>query len=189
MQKNKIVKAKTTEEIKNDFKHSSTGYDSGYILKKANEERLAKKNDGTFSVTHDTYYYKAMTLLEFDHGVLLTNSVPDLHGVFALELFKNIQKEYDCQTPTEKSLAEVVTLNFIRILETQRQIKHTESNVKTRYDILYIEILSKELDRAERHYLTSLQALRMIKMPQLEVNIRTQTAIVGQNQVVQVKNP
>lgn len=180
-----LTKIKTIEEIKKDFELLGTNYDARYILEKANEEDNSEKSVDAHSKLNDTFYYKAMTLLEFDKGILMLNAIPDLHRVFALELFKDIQKEYDCKTATEKSLAEVLTLNFIRILETQRQITYSESNAKTKYDFQYVEILSKELDRAQRHYLSSLQALRMVKMPQLEVSIRTQNAFVGNNQVLQ----
>lgn len=187
MQKNKIVKTKTIEEIKEAISGSSTGFDSRYVFRQADEEIKNFKEPKVIS--SDTNYYKAMTLFEFDKGVLLLNSVSDLHKVFAIEFSKNLQKEYDCKTPSEKSLAHITSLNFIRSLEIQHRINsYLEMKTINQNGIGYLNVMSKELDRAERHYLTSLQALRTIKMPQLEVNIRTQTAIVGQNQAVQVKN-
>lgn len=185
MPDDKIIKTKTIEEIKKSFESSTTGYDSAYILRKADKERV----DGEIKeYTPDSAYYKAMSLFEFDKGVLLLNSIPEIHIVFALDFNKNLQKEFDCKTPSERSLAEVVTLNFIRILETQRKIKDNQKSVKTRYDIQYIAILSKELDRAERHYMTSLEALRTLHSPSFNVSIKTNTAVIGQNQAVQVKN-
>ncbi len=186
MPSNKITKQRTIEEIRGSLESSATGYDSTYILRKADEEISKCKKEQLY--TPDTAYYKAMSLFEFDKGILLLNSLPDLHVVFALDFNKNLQKEYDCKTPSEKSLAEIVTLNFIRILETQRKIKDCQKNVSTRYDIQYISILSKELDRAERHYLASLQALRTLRNPSFEVNIKANNAVVGNNQAVQVKN-
>ncbi len=183
--KKEIVEVKTTEEIERMFESVGTGYNKKYILNKAYEEAEKHGGTGEFNVTADTNYYKAVTMLEFNHGILLSNSVTDLHSSFAIEFFQNLLKEFDCKTPSEKSLAETVALNFVRILETQRKIKDNQKSVKTRYDVQYISVLSKELDRAERHYLTSLQTLRMYKMPQLAVNINTQNAFVGNNQVLQ----
>ncbi len=54
--------------------------------------------------------------------------------------------------------------------------------------VRFLAIMSQELDRANRHYLTTIQALRTIKQPSLGVNIKAQTAILGQNQVVQANN-
>lgn len=180
-----IVKAKTTEEIQKIFESLDTGYNKRYVLGEANKELEKQHQSEKFTVMPDSNYYKAMTMLEFDHAVLLTNSVPNLFNTFAVEFFNNLLKEFNCKTPSEKSLAEVVALNFVRILEAQRKLKDIESSVKTRYDVQYVGVLSKELDRAERHYLTSLQTLRMYKMPQLAVNINTQNAFVGNNQVLQ----
>lgn len=185
MPKNKIEKVKTIEEIKRSFESSLTGYDADYILRKADKER---DGDQVKQYTSDTAYYKAMSLFEFDKGILLLNSVPELYAVFAVDFSKNLQNEYDCKTPSEKSLAEVVTLNFVRVLEAQRKLKDNQMSVKTRYDVQYVAILSKDLDRAERHYLTSLQALRSLRNPSFEVNIKANNAVVGNNQAIQVKN-
>ena len=46
-------------------------------------------------------------------------------------------------------------------------------------------VMGKELDRANRHYLTAIQTLRMLKQPPMQLNIRANTAVVGQNQIVQ----
>lgn len=186
MPNNKIVKPKTIEEIKRAISSSATGFDAWYILQKADKEIKDLKEPKEFTL--DSNYYKAMTLFEFDKGVLLLNAIPELHRIFALDFSKNLQAEYNCATPSEKSVAEVVSLNFVRILETQRKIKDALGSIKTRYDVQYLAVLSKELDRAERHYLTSLQALKMLRSPSFEVNIKTNTAILGQNQVVQTNN-
>ena len=186
MPDNKIIKTKSIEEIRKSLGESYTGFDSKYILRLADEEVGDLKDKREFFL--DSNYYKAMTLFEFDKGVLLLNAIPELHRVFALDFSKNLQLEYNCKTPSEKSIAEIVSLNFVRVLETQRKIKDALEGMKTRYDIQYLAVLSKELDRAQRHYLASLQALKMLRSPSFEVNIKTNTAVVGQNQAVQVKN-
>lgn len=188
MLKNKISKTKTIGEIKRYFELSGTDYDSRHILEMANKEREGKKSVNAYTLTQDTYVFKAMTLLEFDHSILLANSVPDLFRSFVVEFFRSLLKEFDCKTVSEKSLAETVALNFVRILETQRKIKDNQTNVQTKYDIQYIAILSKELDRAERHYTTSLNELRSMRMPKLSMSIKTNTAVVGSNQIVQVRD-
>jgi len=187
MQKNKLVKIKSIGEIKKTMSEMSLGFDSKYILRRAEEEMKDFKKDTR--VASNTNYYKAMTLFEFDKGVLLLNSTPDLHRVFALEFSKNLQAEYSCKTPSEKSIAEIISLNFVRILDIQQKINaYLEMKTINPNGIGYLNVMSKELDRAQRHYLTSLQALKMLKTPLLEVNIKTQTAVVGQNQIVQSNN-
>lgn len=51
-----------------------------------------------------------------------------------------------------------------------------------------INTLYKELDRASRQFLMSIHTLRMMKQPPVQVNIKTSTAIVGQNQLFQTDN-
>jgi len=185
MQKNKIVKTKSIEEIKQSIKDSGTGFDSGYILRQAGKEI----GDEAKEFTSDTNYYKAMTLFEFDKGILLLNGLPSLYQYFALEFSKNLQVEYGCKTPSEKSIAEIVSLNFVRTLSIQQRINaYLEMKTINPNGIGYLNVMSKELDRAERHHLTSLEALRTLHSPFFSVNIKTNTAVLGQNQVVQVKN-
>jgi hypothetical protein len=49
----------------------------------------------------------------------------------------------------------------------------------------WIALLSKDLDRANKHFLASIQTLRLMKQAPLQVNINTN---IGQNQVIQNKN-
>ncbi|OGC68478.1 hypothetical protein A2415_00040 [candidate division WWE3 bacterium RIFOXYC1_FULL_39_7] len=187
MSKNKITKPKTTDEMREVALGLRTGFEASYILEKLDEEHKSLKKPK--EVSSDSYLYKSMTLFEFDKGVLLLNAIPELHRIFALEFNKNLQKEFDCKTPSEKSLAEVLALNWVRILSTQQSINaYLAMKTINQNGIGYLNVLSKELDRAERHYLTSLQTLKMLKMLPMKVNIKTQTAIVGQNQVVQANN-
>lgn len=118
----------------------------------------------------------------------MIGAVPERYRTFAIDFNRNLQKEFECQTPSEKATAELVTVNFIRTLEIQHKIIWRHEQGVDEIAMKYIAILSKELDRANRHYLNSLQTLKMLKQPTLEVNIKTQTAVVGQNQIVQANN-
>lgn len=158
------------------------------ILKRVQEELDSHKNHSQ-KMTPESASYKAFTLFEFDKGILMAAAVPERYRTFCIDFSRNLQKEYQCETPSEKATAELVAINFVRTLEIQYRINcflelgHVTDNL-----VKHFAILSKELDRANRHYLASLQTLKMIKLPALEVNIKTQTAVVGQNQIVQSNN-
>lgn len=140
-------------------------------------------------MTTKSSLYKALTLFEFDKGILMTSAVPEKYRSFSIELSRSLQKEYQCETASEKATAELVALSFIRTLEIQNKINsYLGRGEITDMGVRYLAVLSKELDRANRHYLSSLQTLKMIKQPAIEVNIKTQTAVVGQNQIVQSSN-
>jgi hypothetical protein len=188
MPKNKIVKKRTAEEVKTLVLDSGTGFDAKHVFIKAAEELEDFKD--TKQIGSDTYLYKSMTLYEFDKGVLLVNALPELYRVFALEFSKNLQSDYKCIDQGEKSLAEVVALNFVRTIYMQDRITaYLAMRSINDVGVKYLDFVSRELDRAQRHYLGSLQALRTLHNPSFEVNIRANTALVGQNQAIQVKNP
>ena len=46
----------------------------------------------------------------------------------------------------------------------------------------FISIMSKELDRANRNYLTAMNNLLEIKRPQMNINVKTKNAYFWQNQ-------
>jgi hypothetical protein len=54
--------------------------------------------------------------------------------------------------------------------------------------VKYLSFLSIELDKAHKRYLSSLQTLKDIKNPPMEMNVRAQTAIIGNNQLIQSNN-
>ena len=113
----------------------------------------------------------------------LASTVGERIRPLVIEFARKIIVEYDCKTVSEKALAEVVVSAYARILECSKcmqditLVKYTSNALNGLY-----EIISKELDRAHRHFVTSLATLRQIKSPTLEVNVRAQTAIIGQNQ-------
>jgi hypothetical protein len=187
MPDSQLTKPKSIEEIKKTFKDCSLGFDPEYVLKQADEE--TKDLKGLKEFAPDTNFYKAMTVFEFDKGILLTSAIPERFKVFALEFNKNLQVEYNCVTSSERSMAELVTLNFVRTLAIQNKINSCLSmNSIGETGVKFLAVMSKELDRAEKHYITSLAALKSFKMPSMAVNIKTNTAVVGQNQIVQSNN-
>jgi len=48
----------------------------------------------------------------------------------------------------------------------------------------FISIMSKELDRANRNYLTAINNLIEIKRPQMNINVKTNNAYFWQNQQI-----
>jgi len=48
--------------------------------------------------------------------------------------------------------------------------------------------MSKEIDRAMRHYLTAIQVLNTMNQPKLQLTLKADTAVVGQNQIIQANH-
>lgn len=174
-------------DIKEVLSQNAVGDDPIAVIRDLQEElKDARKVQDT---TTEGKLYKAMTLLEFENGTLVTAAIPGKYRTFCIDFFRNLQKEYQCELPSEKATAELVALNFVRTLEIQNKINACFAmGEPTEMVIKYLAVLSKELDRANRHYFNALQMLKMLKQPALEVNIRAQTAVIGQNQLVQSNN-
>lgn len=146
-------------------------------------------NNGEQSATPETFIFKAMTLYEFENGVLLTTAVSEAYKTLAIDLSHKLQKDFDCQSNAEKSLAEIATINYIRTLDIQRRMtNYLEKGSITDIGVRFLDVMSRELDRANRHYIQSVEALKMFKQPPMNLKINANTAVVGQNQVVQAVN-
>ncbi len=65
-------------------------------------------------------------------------------------------------------------------------MEYNQKHVGAQYDG-YRNYLSKELDRAHRQFLSALETLKAIQQPAMKVNIKTNTAFVGENQQFNTK--
>lgn len=172
------------KRIVNRVKNIQTNYDPEAISRDANH-KLATIKPGT-ALNNDAVFIKAMTLNEFQNGALLTSIVPEIYRTFAVDMLRKIQDEYKCKTVSERATAEIVTISFIRMLVIQDRINSYLSEGKTtELGVKFMAVMSKELDRANRHYTIALQSLRMLNQPSINVNVRSNTTIVGQHQVIQ----
>lgn len=185
-----LEKPKTSEEIK-ALLNLRTAYDPKDTLRQA---ELAIRNgvdedeDGQYElssewVSKNDPVFRALTLSEFKNGSLMVNCVPDEYRTFVINMSCKIQEDYNCLLASEKSLAELAAINFVRTLEIQRKItNYLDMKSLTDNGVKYLAILSKELDRANRHFIAVIQTLRMLKQSPVSVNVKAQTAFVGQNQ-------
>lgn len=101
----------------------------------------------------------------------------------AFNLRKNIIEEYNCQTYSEKALVDMIVNAYARNLSLSRMLVNTATTGHTTPGLnQFMVIMSKEIDRANRHFLTALETLKHFKQPELKVNVKTKNAFIGQNQ-------
>jgi hypothetical protein len=129
------------------------------------------------------------------------------------DLLEQLTQEYDCQTPSELTLVNIASVNYTHYFKILQQINSCEISLqalyyghhncgpdgyhpvnsingckRSQFELLRLGILSKEADRVFRHYLNAINTLRRMKQLPIQINIKTQTAVFGQNQVVQANN-
>jgi len=158
------------------------------VLEQAEEKMLTLDPNG-HEMTNDEPIFKAMTLREFDNGTLLSMAMSKPYKTLGIDLMRKLQTEYKCESPSEKATAELASISFMRILDTQRRItNYLDIGSFSDIGVQYVAVLSKELDRASRHYLAALQTLRMLKQPPMSVNVKANIANVANQQVVKNEN-
>ena len=180
--KTKAIKITSDDEVYNFL---TMPFGASEVMKKAKAEinkRIANKEAQVedMAITH------AIALREFDNGILLAEASSELVRVFVAQFAKDLMQQYKCDTVAKKSLAEITALNFGRIISIQKYLlgfarKDEYSDLTSKI----VGVLSKELDRAQRHYLTSLQALEMGVQPPLRLNIHTQSTNIANQQAIQ----
>ncbi len=65
-------------------------------------KELKNNSKNGIAATPDSDLYKAMTLNEFDQGILMASAIPERFRTFCIDFSHNLQKEYKCETPKEK---------------------------------------------------------------------------------------
>lgn len=101
-----------------------------------------------------------------------------------IELTNNLIEEYECNNTLEQTLCEVIANSYGKVMQISRKFTSVMiageylSDERTRY----LSMLWKELDRANRSYLTALNNLIELKRPQMNINVKTKNAYFWQNQ-------
>jgi len=178
-----INKNSTFEEKKAEFlSDASDIYSAEKLLKeiiKGLDSDLTKEEKNKKTM-------EALIGFELDTHFALTETTSARYRALVVKLCKQIIQEYDCKTPSEKALAEIIAGAFVRQLRCASRLEDgLGSDNLNSYTASIMSVIGKELDRAHRQYLSAIQTLRIIKQPPLNVSIKTNTAIVGQNQLIQ----
>ncbi len=146
--------------------------------KKAAEKQLVEKMN------------EAMPVVALDTHYILARGVMEEIRPFVIDFANQLAAEYDCKTPTEKALVEIVTAAYARILQftgvMTRQVRDEHCS-----EILsnFYKVASQELDRANRHFTNALGTLKQIKSPAMTVQVKATNAFVAQNQQVNATSP
>lgn len=134
-------------------------------------------------------FRKALTLYGLDTHFPLEETVAERYRPLVMEFSRKLIQDYNCQTAGEKALAEVIVSAYARILTYSRQLGGATQTISfTKVHVELYSMLSKELDRANRHFITALTTLKQLKAPSLEISVKAKTAFVAQNQQINATN-
>lgn len=132
---------------------------------------------------------EVMIALETDTHVGLMETFYSQYRGLAKEFSDQLIRDYRCDTSAEKALAEVITNAYVRVIDNSRRLNANLGDpgggqVINENRTKYLAMLSKQVDRANRQFITALTTLKMMKSPSIEMNIKAKTAFVSQNQQV-----
>lgn len=189
---NKIMTEKEADEIKSIMarfslsvfsrEHDSALHDevkNKIIPKILGRENVAEKEK-------DDYLTKTLYTMGLDTKVQLAESIQEEHRTMAINFCDQIVIEYDCKTPSEKALAQVIANAFVRTMEYSNTLE-TGRNKTVKLNLIgFYSMIGKELDRANRHFLSSLITLRQMKSPTIKINVTAKTAFVAENQQINI---
>jgi hypothetical protein len=125
------------------------------------------------------------TTLSFAFGVenghTISSCVNKSFQMMAVEMKKELEKEFDCKNYSEKALVDLAVNGYVRVMCHSWKMDGNQAYIGQKYDS-YRNYLSHEIDRSHRHYISAIETLKFLKQPTLKVNIKTNNAFVSENQ-------
>lgn len=173
------------EDAKSYILNISTSTDTRATLQKFANQYLPLIQAGTISKEQEEKMIKEIVeisqSLGVETGFSLMNSVNDENYGLANELKRNLEKEFNCNSYSEKMLVDLMANSYMRKLTYSKRMDNNQKYVGHQYDS-YRNYLSKEIDRAHRQFISAIETLKFMKQPSMRVNIKTNNAFVGENQ-------
>lgn len=100
-----------------------------------------------------------------------------------MEFSEDIAKEYDCKTTMELSLCETIASSYYSMIKGSQQMQRMYSiEYLSSEKNGYYAMISKEVEKQSRLYMTSMMTLRALKSPSTHVSIKAKNAFIGENQ-------
>lgn len=175
---NKPVKKLTNKEVRDKLLWVRAADDPDYWTEEKVDSIYKAVKEGATKETD-----KVMMALSFDTDHSLIHTVSEKYQSMVIELRRKLIKDFDCKTDAEKALVDMAVSGYMRVVRsTEAFTRCLDLNNANNNLNQFMANMSKETDRANRHFLTAYQMLMQLKQPQINVNVRTKNAFVAQAQ-------
>lgn len=179
------VRKFTVEEARNYIINTLSTTDTKATLKNFSIKYLPKIQKGNLSNDEEKELTKEVIeisqALGVETGFAIMNSVGDKYYGLAKEIKRNLQKEFNCRSYSEKMLVDLAIGSYISKLNYTSLLRQNQTSAGSDYNG-YRNFVSKEIDRAHRQFISVIETLKFMKQPSMKVNIKTNNAFVGENQ-------
>lgn len=151
------------------------------------EQAIKDGKKGTVKGEHSELAEKAVFALGFENDYTLTETIDEKYRPMAIELRRQLIRDFNCRTYAEKVLVDSIVGGYMRTLRCARVFNNcTHREFLSEVNNAYMANASKEMDRAQRQLTTAYQLLVQLKRPPLKVQVKAKTAFVAQNQQLNV---
>lgn len=174
-----------------------------YLKTSADPEKLFEKMDNLFNKYEaadkkekekiadeiSAVGFKVMVATGIDTHVPLAESVHPDHHVMAIEVANKLIDEYQCKSASERALAQLAANSYSRFMTfSKRLTQATELEYLSSQKNGYYSMISKEVDRSQRRFISAIMSLKQIKSPTMNLHFKADTAFVAQNQQINTDN-
>jgi len=179
----KPAKHYSAQEIKDIFiKNIKLDSDPVGLLHRFSKETLPKLEAGEkTSKEDDEKVFQLSRTFSVETGHALVEGVSEKYMPLALQLKRDLEKEFDCKTISERAVADMAAMSYARKMAFSNKLASNQTYLGSDQEG-YRNFLSREIDRSHRQFLSSLEILRCQKQPTLKVNVKTNNAFIGENQ-------
>jgi hypothetical protein len=186
-----VAKPRTPEDVKKLLAGYKVEIAPSHILKKTAElwtefDQMTETEQKKIVDKVNKQFETASSIYALETHYLLAETLnDDRYRTLVIEVANQLVAEYDCKTASEKMLAQTAAWAYCRMIEYSRKLNGITrqeylSSVKTGH----YAVLSKEVDRCVRQYLSAINTLKHFKQPSLNVTFKAQNAFVAQNQQI-----
>ncbi len=181
--KNQLVEKFDAERVKEIILQSTKeNFGADRIIKEMGDKHLPAYREGKIEdIDISDDITKISRALSLESGHALVESVESKYNGFALEMRKELEKEFDCKTASEKALVNQSVNAHLRGLTFSRYLVANQKSINSDLNN-YFRFLSKEIDRTHRQFISAIETLKFIKQPSLKVNVKTNTAFFADKQ-------
>jgi len=126
---------------------------------------------------------QAILMANLDNQAILLHVTVKALRPFLMRFSSDLREEYQCQTASEKAMAQAAAEAYGRVMRLSMDLNNNLSREEySDLSLLRLKLVGKELDRAERHFLTAIQTLKQLKSPQMNVKVSATNAFISEAQ-------
>ncbi len=174
-----LIKVRTPDQVREWVRKYGATVDPDEMLLMLDRKKV---DDPDFK----SKFVEIVEMLAHERHYIVAESIVDERWRPAImDLANCIQKEYCCTTNSEIALAGLAASAYYRSLKAARKMNALLG--KDEIGMVGVNLMgqvSKEIDRAERQYLSAIETLRSRRQPQMNVKIQTKTAFFNENQTI-----